>query len=123
MTNIDYIETLFPVQAADCVYMERAFFFGELILASKWLDLLRCASRHQVELSKIKSYGPGPWIPDQSEETDLQIKSIDKKPFWLVKIARIKNRFAKVSGKKKCCKGLFEKNPAKKKSENIYGSF
>ena len=59
MTNIDYIETLFPVQAADCVYMERASFVGELILASKWLDLLRCGFRHQVELSKIKSYGPG----------------------------------------------------------------
>ena len=54
MTNIDYIETLFPVQAADCVYMERASFVGELILASKWLDLLRCGSHRQVELSRNK---------------------------------------------------------------------
>ena len=54
MTNIDYIETLFPVQAADCVYMERASFVGELILANKWLDLLLCGFRHQVELSRNK---------------------------------------------------------------------
>ena len=104
MTNIDYIETLFPVQAADCVYMERASFVGELILASKWLDLLRCGSRHQVELSKIKSYGPVPWIPDQSEETDLQIKSIDKKPFWLVKLAE----------RKSVVKDFLKKTPRKK---------